>query len=361
MNWKHAIVVIVLGALAAMAFYALRNHQEEEVVGTAQAMQTRVVDTITLKKTRLEKTLRLPGDLLPYEAVDIYAKVSGFIETINADRGTEAKQGDLLVQLIAPELNYRLGDARAQYYAAKDRYLRNLKVNVPAISPQEMETSKDAAESAFNHMHDLEEQIKYLTIRAPFDGVITTRYLHPGAFVIAGGATGAIPIFRIEMLTRLRLVAPVPEADVADVKEGVEVPFSVSAYPERMFTGKVARLSHSLALRTRTEPVELDVDNSNRLLAPGMYADIRWPMRRQNASFVVPMRAVVTTTEQVFVIRVKDMVAEWVDVDRGNAKGDSVEVFGALKEGDTIVADATDEIKPGEKLTAKPLQESISR
>lgn len=353
------MTIMLIALLAVLAFFFFRNRHGNDTASVSPAKKGHTVEVVKLKKTVLEKTILLPGNLLPYEAVDIYAKVAGFIETINADRGTEAKKDDLLVQLVAPELIYRLGDVKAQYKAANDLYQRNLKLKVPVVSALEMEASKDAAEAAFNRMHDLEEQTKYLAIRAPFDGVITTRYLHTGAFVIPGGNNGAVPIFRIETIRRLRLVVPVPEAYVDGVTEGAEVQFTVPAFQERRFSGKVARISHSLELRTRTEPVELDVNNENRELSPGMYADIHWPVKRPIPAFTVPVKALVTTTERTFVIRIMNGITEWVDVKRGNTVGDRVEIFGELGEGDSIVVGSTDELKPGKKVDVRVKQDAV--
>jgi multidrug efflux pump subunit AcrA (membrane-fusion protein) len=97
-------------------------------------------------------------------------------------------------------------------------------------------------------------------------------------------------------------------------------------------------------------PVELDVDNSSGKLAPGMYAEIAWPISRGSESLFVPATAIKATTERIFVIRVRDGKAEWVDVERGSTEKEMVEVFGNLHTGDTVVLRATDEIRPGDSL-----------
>ena len=96
------------------------------------------------------------------------------------------------------------------------------------------------------------------------------------------------------------------------------------------------------------------MDNSDERLAPGMYAEVSWPIRRGGQSLLVPTDAVAETTERIFVIRVKDGSAEWVDVRRGSADGDRVEVLGALQAGDQVVARATDEIRPGTPVSTPP-------
>jgi RND family efflux transporter MFP subunit len=254
--------------------------------------------------------------------------------------------------LVAPDLDRTIDAAEGQYRTAKDVYERNKKTGVPIISPVIMQASKDAVETTRGTLESLKEQRNYLTMLAPFDGTITTRYLHPGALVIAGGGSEAVPVVRIEDTTRYRLVVFVPEAAVEGVNEGDTITFSTRAMPDRLFEAKVARIAHALDPITRTEPVELDVYNTDQdlIFASGMYIDVLWPFKRPTAGFVVPSTAIVTTTYNQFVIRIKDGVTEWIDVQRGNASDGKVEIFGNLQEGDTVLIRATDELKAGVKV-----------
>jgi len=160
-------------------------------------------------------------------------------------------------------------------------------------------------------------------------------------------------MLRLEENTRLRLVVAVPEADAGGVVTGARVSFTVPAYPGESFSGAVARVSHSLDLRTRTMPVELDVSNTNLRLAPGMYAQVQWPVRGAHASLLVPPTSIVTTNERQFVVRMNNGVAEWVTVSRGTPAGDLVEVLGPLHAGDLIARRGTDELREGTRVQAR--------
>src|SRR6185437_10626809 len=103
---------------------------------------------------------------------------------------------------------------------------------------------------------------------------------------------------------------------------------------------------------TRTMAVELDVENRDGSLAPGMYPSVKWPIRRSRPALFVPKTSVVTTTERMFVVRNQNGRAEWVDVRKGAAEGDLIEVLGDLKAGDMIVRRANDEIREGTPLRA---------
>jgi RND family efflux transporter MFP subunit len=145
----------------------------------------------------------------------------------------------------------------------------------------------------------------------------------------------------------------VPESDVAGIVAGARVPFTVPAYPGQTFTGTVARAARILDPKTRTMPVELDVANPGGRLAPGMYPEAQWPVRKGGAALLIPPTAIATTTERSFVIRVEEGKAKYVAVKKGAAHGDLVEVMGALKEGDVLVRRATDELREGSAIRSK--------
>ena len=199
-------------------------------------------------------------------------------------------------------------------------------------------------------MTDLEG---YLRVTAPFDGVVTERNVHPGALVGAASGPGAsTPMVRLVNDQRLRLVVPVPEAYAAGVTEGASVPFTVPAYPGRTFRGVIARIAHSVDVKTRTMAVELDVPNADRRLVPGSFCQIQWRVQRLEPSLFVPNGSLAATTDRTFVVRVRNGKSEWVDVKTGLAAGRLVEVFGDLREGDDVAVRGTDEVHAGADVRA---------
>jgi RND family efflux transporter MFP subunit len=155
------------------------------------------------------------------------------------------------------------------------------------------------------------------------------------------------------MPDHLRLVIPVPQADVADIPNGTTITFSVPAYPSQSFTGVVARNSHAIDQATRTMPVELDVKNPEGKLTPGTYTQVHWPIHRSKPSLFVPRTAIATNQERTFVIRISQDKAEWVDVKTGIYQGDAVEVFSDLHPGDQVAIRGTDEIQSGTSAKAQ--------
>lgn len=335
------------------------------------------VRVVKVTSGRVARNLRLPGEITPYQRVAVFARVASFVEAVHVDRGSVVREGDMLVSLVAPEMDaqvaeseskaqavqLQLAEAQAKLLAVQTTYemLKMASTTPGAISMNELTLSEKgveaaqavvqavtnsarAARSAAEALRNLQA---YLQVKAPFDGVVTERMAHPGALVGPGTGAATTPLLYLEQNSRLRLVVPVPEVQVAGVARGMSVSFTVPAYPGQTFRGTVARVSQTLETRTRSMAVELDVPNSSGTLSPGMYADVDWPVRMTRTSLLVPPSSVVVTTERMFVIRVTNGKAEWVNVTRGASFGELVEVIGNLKVGDAIVERGNDEIREG--------------
>jgi len=342
------------------------------------------VEVVSVISRAADRQVRLPGEFLPYLSVAIHAKVTGFVDKVEVDRGSVVKRGQLLATLVAPEMKAQLAEAEskaqaielqkaeagARLAAAESTYQR-LKAasatpgavaqNDVILAEKTMEAARalarafegslKAARASVQILKDLEG---YLSIAAPFDGVITERNVHPG-YLAGPGSGSTIPMLRLEQSSRLRLVVAVPEAHVGGIPSGAQVSFTVPAYPGEVFHGKVSRVAHSVDAKTRTMAVELDVGNRDLRLAPGMYPEVLWPVRPSRPSLLVPPASIVTTTERTFVIRIKDGVTEWVTVTRGAVVGNVVEVYGLLKPGDLVVRRGSDELREGTRVKAQTL------
>jgi membrane fusion protein (multidrug efflux system) len=330
---------------------------------------------------QLSRTLDLPGELQPFESVAIHAKVRGYVDRMLVDRGSEVKQGQLLAELSAPEMKARISEAESKAQSAESERLQAEAHLAAAQSTSErlkkasetpgavagneliqaqkqveaaqalVDAKRQAAQAVQATVRTLKDLEAYLQITAPFDGIVTDRLVHPGALV----GPGADPVMLvIQEVAHLRLVVPVPEEDAGGIVRGAQVQFHVPAYPDRAYSGIVARIAHSLDQKTRTMAVELDVLNRDNSLSPGMYPSVKWPVRRSRPSLLVPKTSVVTTTERTFVIRNRDGRAEWVNVTKGASDGDLTEISGDLKPGDMVVRRANDEIRESTPLTKHP-------
>lgn len=340
------------------------------------AEQERAVPVAAVVSRAIERTLPLPGDLLAFQDVAIHARVQGFLQAIPVDRGSVVRRGALLARIDAPELKAQLSEAEAKVQTAEaqlaearatltserstfDR-LKRASATPGVVAGNDVDVAQQKAEAAGARLEAATKNVEavrqaarsvrdieaYLQVTAPFDGVVTERTAHEGSLVSPSSG----PIVRMQQVSRLRVVAAIPEAYVAGVSVGQPIEFTVTTFPGETFKGNLARLARALDPKTRTMAVELDVNNADGRLVPGMFAETRWPARRAGPSLLVPRTAVATTTERTFVVRVRDGVAEWVDVKRGAAVNELTEVFGNLNAGDQVAVRATDELRAGTKV-----------
>ena len=346
---KRAVLAVIV-ALAGC------DHSQEAPAAAAPAeSSTPTVEVVPVTSGKLDTTARLPGELAPYQMLALYPRVNGFVEDISVDRGSVVHRGQLLARLSAPELASQRAEAESKLSAAQSTYERTkAAADTPgAVAKHDLEVGEAAVKADQARGQSLKTLESYLYVRAPFDGVITERNVHPGALVGPPAGANEKPMLRLESVGHLRLTVAVPETDVGAIAEGAKAEFVVRTWPGQKFTGVIKRVAHALDTKTRTMPVELDVDNSTNKLAAGMFAEVFWPIRRDTPSLFVPASAIVQTTEKTYVDRVRDGAIEQVAVQRGTALNDRVEVFGPLQAGDTVLRRGSEEMKDGTKVKVK--------
>ena len=378
---KRLFVASIVFMLASAGCNTSSSNNGQEHAATSTPNAPTAVNVVPVVSRKLHTTISLPAQLIPYESIEIFPKVTGFVQTVTVDRGSRVRRGQLLVRLTAPELSSQRAQAEAAVQAAQSQlataqakfasdngtYLHMdaaaktpgvIAENDLTVANQSVSADKGmvgAAEqnvtAARDAVRSISQTESYLIITAPFDGVVTTRNLHPGALIgPASGQAGARPILQIVDERRLRLVVPVPEAQVGEMKLGQQVAFTVPAYPAQTFHAPIKRISHQVEQNTRTMPVELDVQNGDDKLSSGSFTTVLWPLEHSYPTLFVPVSAVTTDQQHTFVIRIANDQAEWVTVQTGQAVSGAVEVFGDLKAGDNVVKAATDAIHSGDKV-----------
>lgn len=361
--FRSLIIVFALSTFGACHSRSDNDDQQHDTTAVT------ALETIPLKKGILSTDLNVPGELIPYQQVDLYAKENSYVKKIYVDVGSEVKQGELLVSLEAPEINSNIASAKSKlqsqeaiYTASNSNYNRLIETaKTPGtISKNDIDqaaarknSDKAELEAAKSVYQSATATGAYLTIRAPFNGVITARNVNLGAYVGPSGKGSDLPIFVLQEQKHLRLVISIPEIYTGMLKQKDEVNFSVKAIPNQQFKATVKRLSGSLDERLRSERLEMDVFNNNKKLLPGMYAEVNIPLPASDSTFVIPKTALVTSTERVFVILNVNNKAEWIDVKKGRESGDQVEIFGKLSSGDSLIKVATDEIRDGSTIKTK--------
>ncbi len=322
------------------------------------------------------RTVPLTAELAPFLQTDIEARSPGYVEKVLVDRGSLVHRGQLLVQLSAPEIHSQTAASEANLHQAEaeaaqaeaqsaaaestSAKLQEAAKTPGAVAGNELlqaEKQRDAAralvdsrnaavKTARERLQMSQAMESYLRVTAPFDGVITDRFVNPG-MLIDGGHT---PLLKLQQVNHLRLIVPIPETYTGSVVKGMSAVFHVPARPGRSYTAKVARIPNALDQQNRAMMVELDVYNQDGSLAPGMYPTVDWPVGAGENLLFVPATSVVTTTERTFVIASINGHAHWVDVRKGPAVGEQVSVRGQIAVGQEVVKVASDEIREGTPL-----------
>jgi membrane fusion protein, multidrug efflux system len=330
------------------------------------APNSKPMATFVLRKGKIISRLQIPGELIAYRQVDLYAKVNSFVKELKVDIGSMVKTGQLLVTLEAPELSAQLAAAESRmksqeaiYISSSATYNRMLKTsNRPGtiakndleIAKAKMESDQAQWEAAKASYKEASTILQYLTISAPFDGVISSRNINLGAYVGPSGKGSESPIFTLQEWKHLRLVISVPEADKSYINLADEVTFTVQAFPGEVFTARISRRADAMDTRLRAERVELDVYNPDNRLSPGMVAEANIDLTGSDSSFVVPRSAVVNSTEGVYMIRSNGGKAERLPVRKGLQTDSLGEVFGDLHVNDQFVSKGSEEIRNGSRI-----------
>ncbi len=298
------------------------------------------------------------------------------MEKVLVDRGSLVHKGQLLVQLSAPEINAQTAASEANLHQAEaeaaqaeaqeaaaestSAKLQEAAKTPGAVAGNELlqaqkqrdaaqalvDSRKAAVRTAKERLQASQAMESYLRVIAPFDGMITDRFVNPG-MLIDGGHT---PMLKLQQVAHLRLIVPVPETYTGSIVKGTSAVFHVPAHPGKSYSAKVARIPDALDQQSRAMMVELDVYNKDGSLAPGMYPTVDWPVGAGENLLFVPSTSVVTTTERTFVIASVNGRAHWVDVRKGPVSGESVSVRGQIAAGQEVVKRASDEIREGTPL-----------
>lgn len=354
---------IILLAAVSFSLYACSGNQKPVDITANEKSKTTTEHKLgTVAEKALSSSARLPGQLKPFNEVNLFPKVNGFVKQVYVDRGSIVKKGQLLVILEAPEMQSQLQSANSRFLqaqetasASKEKYqrLKEAATEPGSVSPLDLDnaSSKMKADAAItnserSNVASVRTMLGYLHIYAPFDGMIVQRNISPGALVAPGKSIDQ-PMFILQDIRKLRLQVDIPEDYVDQVDLKSPVKFTFNAMPGQEHTAKISRSANALG-SMRQEAIEIDVINTNGQLKPGMYAEVKIPMLSGSKSLLVPSSAIVRSTEREYVVAVRNGKAALVDVKEGLSTHNSTEVFGNLKANDKIVMQGSDEIKEGD-------------
>jgi RND family efflux transporter MFP subunit len=354
-------------------------------------------------KKSLGRQITLSSELVPFQEIDVYAKESGYVKKLLVDYGTRVKAGQVMAILEIPELEaqlqedqaeiknasnqvsraqHELARYQAQYKALHLQYTRLNGVfeNQPGIvAQQEVDDAQgkdlaassqvdagqatlDAAQSQISVAraklgHD-QSLFDYSKITAPFAGIVTERYANLGTLVQAGttSSTQAMPIVKLSQDDLFRLVIPVPESYVRYIHIGDPVDVRVPSL-NKTFPGKVARFSVDVKEATRTMHTEVDVQNRDRALMPGLYADADVALEHRDDIPTVPLQAVNHEGNKttVFVVGPHSEIEDR-SITLGLQTTNDAEVVSGLKEGEQVVVSDRSGLKAGDTVRPQVVQ-----
>jgi len=331
---------------------------------TATTLAQPTVTVIHPQRGDMVRSIELPGDAVGFYEAALHAKVTGYLKTINVDKGDRIKAGQVLAEIEVPELHSNLLRAQANLQIARITYdrLKHVQQQDSRLVSQEdvdMAFAKyqeaEAAESA------LQSMVAYTKIVAPFDSVVTGRFADPGALIRAGGGdigidetsglispgategagghrSGGGPILTIANIDKLRVYIYVPEASYPFIRVGTPAVLRFDEFPNRVFNGKVARFASSLDLATRTMLTEVDIDNPDRAVYPRSYAHVTLDLVRHAGVLELPTSSIEQNGKSATVMVVENGRIAERPVSTGLNDGKYVEITSGLSS-DSMVLD----------------------
>jgi RND family efflux transporter MFP subunit len=370
----------------------------------APPQNTPRVAVVRAARGDLTSTLEIASELLPYQEIDVYAKVSGYLQTLNINWGTHVKQGQLMAVLEIPELQEQIrfdeaavrrsenelvraqeeqNQVQSNYAVTHVTYTRLAgvwKTQPGLISQEDLDVAQgkdleananlSAAKAALGVAEQALAAAKatlekdraiysYSRITAPFDGVVTQLNAYTGALLPAGTSSskGDLSLCHLSQNGLLRLVIPIPERNVPNVHLGDKVSLQVSAL-HKTLQGRVVRFSDSIDLATRTMHTEIDVPNPQYVLVPGMYASVELPLHTVQHAVVIPVQAVESSSEnrgRVMVVN-NHRTLERREVTLGLRTPTEVEVVSGLEENEMVIFGEQSQYKQGEKVAPQIVQ-----
>jgi RND family efflux transporter MFP subunit len=362
------------------------------------------VPVVKVVREDISSTLQIASEFQPYQEIDVYAKVSGYVQKLNINWGTHVKQGQLMAVLEIPELEEQvhydeaamrssqseltraqeeLSRTQSNYQVAHLTYTRLSGVwntQPGLISQEELDVAQgkdleanasvSAAKAALAAAQQMvgaanatlekdRQMYAYSRITAPFDGVVTQLNAYVGALLPGGTSSskGDLSLCRLSQNDLLRLVIPVPERSVPDVHIGDTLAVQVSTL-NRTFHGKVVRFSDEIDTMTRTMHTEIDVPNPKYVLVPGMYASVVLPLQTVRHALVIPLQAVRSTAEDrgsVMVVSPSNTI-EKREVTLGLKTPTDIEVSSGLQENEMVVFGEQSQYTPGEHVIPTMVQ-----
>jgi len=387
-----------IGLVGLLASLGCGHSGNSSTTGSGDAAPRAAV--VKVRRAPISNTLSIAGEFLPYQEVELHAKVAGYIRNINVDIGDRVHTGQVLAVLEIPELSAELEGAsagvrhsqeeitRAQnevsraeadhdaLHAAASRLKQASAARPGLIAEQELDDAVAKDRSAEAQVQATKSALlaarqqlevsqadqqryralsEYSRITAPFDGVVTWRYADTGSLIQAGTSNiSSMPVVKLSQVNVLRLRIPVPESLAASVHDGEPADIRIKATDEHI-SGKIIRSTDSLDRSTRTMQVEVDVPNRDYKLTPGMYADVSLRIQNDPNALTLPLQAVNRGTDKTTVLFVDPgNHVEEREIHTGIEGSNRIQILSGLNEGDRVIVGNLGNYRSGELVDPQP-------
>jgi len=333
------------------------------------------VDVISAKRDSKPHDLILPGDIQAFLVASLYARTNGYVKKWYTDIGAQVKEGDLMAELEAPDVDAQLrqsvanlGQARANLEIARLSFEREKDLKQKqVVSDQEFDQARTtfeaqgaAVKSGEANVQNLQVQQGFQKITAPFTGVVTKRLVDIGALVSAGSGNAGTLLFNVAQSDPLRVFVYVPQTNAPDIHEGQEAKILVDEYPGRDFTGTVARTAGAIDPTSRTLLTEVDIPNHDGALYAGMYGQVKFTLKQENPPILIPSNVFMFRTEGTQVAVVKDGKIHFQTVKIGRDLGAFLQVTSGIDDGMQLVVNPTDDLREGSEVQVKQSAEKAT-
>ncbi len=318
------------------------KNEVQSVAHVKEGKEEHSVQVVRPERRDISKTLSLPANVAPWAQATLYAKVSGYLTSMEVDKGDRVQKGQLLAVIDAPEIREQYEQAEAQYVIKQvtARRLSNVwKDNADVIAKQDVDVAEAEAIAA-RHMADSRRtMLGYTKVYAPFSGVITGRFADPGALIqsATNSATQTAPLFTIMDLDKVRVYASVPQEAAAYARAGTEAAVTLKEAPDKEIVTAITRTTRSLDPATRTLLIEIDLPNKDQQFQPGMFVNAKLYLEKHTNAVTVPTAALVTGQPGPLVLVVENGTVHRVPIKIGLDDGVVVEVLEGLTGNEEVV------------------------
>src|ERR1700722_11562833 len=380
------VAVVLAGALTAGAWTHLTQYRLSADVAEQERDFVPQVRVANVEPSSEVDVVKLPATTSAFATANIFARASGYIGQREVDIGDRVKQGQLLAEIVAPELDHQIAQAEATLSQLKwalqqaeanrelakitwgrDKPLvekgwvtaqqgtideQTLKAREAAVSVAQANVTAEEAQ-----LQVLHQQKAYQRVIAPFDGVITQRNIDVGTLVQADATSGTF-MFTIMQSNVIRTQVFVPQDQAFGLQPGIDAVVRVPEIPNRTFPGKVTRIANALQPGARTLLPEIDIPNPDGTLSPGIYCTVELFIPRKTPSMIIPADAVVFDENGLHVAVVKNGMAHLQKIAIARDFGKEVEVHDGVKPGDQVILNPMVNLAEGDKVTVRKTEAS---